>query len=61
MTQEQKVQSIAETYEKMLLFFKDNPDVLEKWKNRMAGVDETPDRTQDTDTTPVLANKEVLI
>ena len=30
---DQKIESIVDNYYSILQFFKDNPDVLEKWKN----------------------------
>jgi hypothetical protein len=42
MSTDQKIESMAHNYYSILQFFKDNPDVLEKWKNKNAGVDETP-------------------
>lgn len=45
----EKVITQLEGKETLLIFLRDNfPDVLEKWKNKNAGVDETPaDQTRD--------------
>jgi hypothetical protein len=52
-----KIISELEGKETLLIFLRDNfPNVLEAWKNRTAGVDETPAQDKDADTNSRMAN-----
>jgi hypothetical protein len=52
-----KIISELEGKETLLIFLRDSfPNVLEAWKNRMAGVDETPGQDEDADTNSRMAN-----
>jgi hypothetical protein len=57
MSQTDKLISVVYEHKNLISFIDRNfPNVLEAWKNRMAGVDETPDPTEDADTNSRMAN-----